>query len=113
MKIDGVWKMHCSKCGEWNDTHTTKYHAEQRRNAVSFVIPLHHPYWYLSGKVYQVAAVGAIVTLPGASATSSETTGSGGSMLGSLTSLVDRAMTSTESAEMSAFLSEMRNVLGN
>lgn len=113
MKIDGAWKMHCSKCGEWNDTHTTKYHAEQRRNAASFVIPSHHPYWYLSGKVYPAAAAGAIVTLPGAGATGSETIASGGSILGSLTSLVDRSMTNTESSEMSTFLSEMRNVLGN
>ena len=34
-------------------------------------------------------------------------------MLGSLTSLIDRTLTSTESSEMSSFLSEMRNTLGN
>ena len=112
MNIDGVWKMHCSKCGV-NETHTTKYHDEQHRNAASFVLPAHHPWYQTSGKVYKAAGLGAIVTLPGAGATSSETTGSGGSMLGSLTRLVDRTMTGTESSEMSTFLSEMRNVLGN
>ena len=67
-----------------------------------------------SGKVYQAATVaGAIVTLPGAGAKVPGLTGSGGSMLGSLTSLVDRAITNTESSEMSTFLSEFCNVLGN
>jgi len=56
---------------------------------------------------------GALVTLPGAGATVPGSSGIGGSMLGSLTGLVDRAITSTESSEMSTFLSEFRNVLGN
>jgi hypothetical protein len=113
MNIEGVWKMHCLKCGI-NETHTTKYHDEQLRNAASFRLPAHHPWYITSGKVYQAATVaGAIVTLPGAGATVPGSTGTGGSMLGSLTSLVDRAITSTESSEMSTFLSEFRNVLGN
>ena len=50
---------------------------------------------------------GAIVTLPGAGAMVPGSTGTGGSMLGNLTSLVDRTLS------MSTFLSEFRNVLGN
>ena len=113
MNIEGTWKMNCSKCG-WNESHTTKYHDEQQRSAASFKVPPHHPYWHMSGKIYQTAGVaGTIAALPGAGATETGTTGSGGSMLGSLTGLIDRTMTSTESSEMSSFLSEMRNVLGN
>jgi hypothetical protein len=110
MKIDGKWMMHCSKCDEWNDTHTTKYHRKQKRNAASFQVPEHHPWWLLSGKVFRAA--GAAAALPGAGA--SETgTGSGGSVLGSLTRVVDRAMTSTESEEFISFLSDVHNALGN
>ena len=111
MNIEGVWKMSCSKCG-WNETHTTKFHDKQARNAASFKVPPHHPYWLLSGKTYQAAGAAAVVTgLPGVSAAS--TSSGGASMLGSLTSVIDRAITSTESAEMSSLLAEMRNVLGN
>jgi hypothetical protein len=52
-----------------------------------------------------------VAGLPGVSAASTSSVGS--SMLGSLTSVIDRAITSTESTEMSALLAEMRNVLGN
>ena len=111
MNIEGTWKMNCSKCG-WNETHTSKYHDEQARNAASFKIPAHHPYWQLSGKSYQAAGVAAVVSgIPGASAASTVTGGS--SMLGSLTSVIDRAITSTESSEMSSFLAEMRRALEN
>jgi hypothetical protein len=111
MNVEGIWKMNCSKCG-WNETHTSKYHDEQSRNAASFKIPAHHPYWLLSGKSYQAAGVAAVVSgIPGASAASTVTGGL--SMLGSLTSVIDRAITSTESSEMSSLLAEMRNVLGN
>jgi hypothetical protein len=70
----------------------------------------------LSGKSYHAAAAGvaaaAVVSgIPGASAASTVTNGS--SMLGSLTSVIDRAITSTESSEMSSFLAEMRRALGN
>ena len=109
MNVEGTWKMNCSKCG-WNETHTSKFHDEQLRNAASFKVPPHHPFWLLSGKVYQAAgAAGAIGSLPGAGATITESAGSGGSMLGSLTSLIDRTLTSTESSEMSSFLGEMRD----
>jgi len=113
MNIKGTWKMNCSMCG-WNESHTTKYHDEQQCSAASFKVPPHHPYWLMSGKIYHTAGVaGTIAALPGAGATATGTTESGGSMLGSLTGLIDRTMTSTESSEMSSFLSEMRNVLGN
>ena len=55
----------------------------------------------------------AIADLPGTGATLSGLTGLGVSMLGSLTSLVDGTMTSTDNSELSSFLSKMRNVLGN
>ena len=68
----------------------------------------------MSGKIYQTAGVaGTFAALPGAGATETGTTGSGGFVLGNLTGLIDHTMTSTESSKMSSFLSEMRNVLGN
>jgi hypothetical protein len=110
MKIEGIWKMNCSKCG-WNESHTTKYHDKQSRNAASFKVPPHHPFWCLSGKIYQTAGSASVISaLPGADAVSS---GSRGSMLGSLTGVIDRAITSTKSSEMSSFLAEMREALGN
>jgi len=115
MEFEGTWKMHCSKCdGDgWNETHTTKYHDDQKRNAATFQLPRTHPWYLYSGQVWSAAGVGTIVTLPSASATGSEAAGSEGSILSSLTRLVDRTMTGTDSSEMSSFLSEMRNVLGN
>ena len=106
--------MHCTKWGGWNETLTTKYHDKQQHNANAalFKVPSHHPYWLSLGKIYQTAAaIGAIAALPGAGAAS--TGGSGGSILGSLTGVIDRAMTCTESSEMSSFLVKMRNALGN
>ena len=44
VNIEGTWKMHCSKCGGWNETHTSKYHDEQQRSAATFKVPPHHPY---------------------------------------------------------------------
>ena len=114
MNIEGIRKMHCSKCGGWNETHTTNYHDKQQRNMALSKVPPHHPYLLMLGKIYQTAGVaGAIVALPGAGATLSGSTGLGVSMLGSLTSLVDRTMTSTDNSELITFLSEMQNVLGN
>ena len=112
MNIEGVWKMHCLKCGI-NETHTTKYHDEQLRNAASFRLPAYHPWYITSGNVYQAATVAGAIVIPGAGAMVPGSTGIGGSMLGSLTGLVDHAITSTESSEMSTFLSEFRNALGN
>jgi hypothetical protein len=111
INIKGTWKMHCTKCGGWNETHTTKYHKAQQLSATTFKVPPHHLFWLMSGKIYQTAgAAVAISALPGAGAAS---TGSGGSMLGSLTGVIDRAITSTKSSEMSSLLAEMRDVLGN
>ena len=65
----------------------------------------------MSGKIYQTAgAAGAISALPGVGAA---LTGSGGSMIGSLTGVINRAMTSTKSSEMSSLLAKMCDVLGN
>ncbi len=103
--------MHCKKCGGWNETHTTNYYDEQQHNAASFKVPPHHLCWLLSGKIYQTAAAaGAITALPEAGAASTK---SGSSMLGSLTNVIDCAITNTESSEMSSLLVEMRNALGN
>ena len=61
--------------------------------------------------IYQTAGAASVISaLPGADAVSS---GSRGSMLGSLTGVIDRAITSTKSSEMSSFLAEMREALGN
>jgi len=113
MNIKGTWKMNCSKCGGWNETHTTKYHEAQQLSAATFKVPPHHPFWLLSGKVYPAAAAGATFASAGAGAT---LTGDGtisGSMLSSLTGLVDRHMTTSKSVEMSSFLGELRSIMGN
>jgi hypothetical protein len=113
--IDGTWKMHCSKCEGWNDTHTTKYHDEQQRSAATFKVPPHHPYWFLSGKVYPAVAAAGVTFAPtaGAAGGGAGTASMTGSMLSSLTGVVDRAITTTENAEMSSFLGELRSMMGN
>ena len=113
--IDGTWKMHCSKCDGWNDTHTTKYHDEQQRSAATFKVPPHHPYWFLSGKVYPAVVAAGVTFAPtaGAAGSGAGTASMSGSMLSSLTGVVDRAITTTENAEMSSFLGELRSVMGN
>ena len=111
--VDGTWKMHCSKCGGWNETHTTKYHEEQQRSAATFKVPPHHPFWLMSGKIYPAVAAAGITFVPtgaGASSTGSTTSGS---VLASLTGVIDRALTTTKSSEVSSFLADFRNVLGN
>ena len=111
--VDGTWKIHCSKCGGWNETHTTKYHEEQQRSAATFKVPPHHPFWLMSGKIYPaVAAAGVTFAPTGAGAASTGSTMSG-SVLASLPGVIDRALTTTESSEMSSFLADFRNVLGN
>jgi len=103
--IDGAWKMLCNKGCSWNETHTTKFHDEQKRSAANFVLPASHPFYLLSGKAY--VAAGAAVTLPsGASATQT-------SMLSRLTGVVDQYMTGTDNSELSAFLGDFRSALGN
>ncbi len=109
--VNGAWKMLCNKGCGWNESHTTKYHGEHQQSAATFKMPPHHPYWLLLGKPYAAAAVAAGVLSPSvASATQVPTSAS---VLASLTSVVDQHITNIKSAEMSSFLGELRNVLGN
>ena len=105
--------MHCSKCGGWNETHTTKYHEEQQRSATTFKVPPHHPFWLMSGKVYPAAVDGVTSAPTGAGATLTGAGATSGSMHSSLMGLVDRHMTTSESAEMSSFLGELLSMMGN
>ena len=104
--------MHCSKCGGWNETHTTKYHDEQQRSAAMFKVPPHHPFWLMLGKIYPAIAAGVTFAPTEAGAASTGSTKSG-SVLASLTGVIDRALTTTESSEMSSFVADFRNVLEN
>ena len=112
MMIDGVWKMLCNKGCGWNETHTTKYHDEYQRSAATFKIPAHHPYWLLSGKAYTAAAVVAGALSPSVAGATQIPTDSA-SLLAGLTGVVDRHLTNVESSEMSSFLGDLRDVLGN
>ena len=105
--------MHCTKCGGWNETHTTKYHKAQQLSATTFKVPSHHPFWLMSGKVHPAAVAGATFAPTGAGATSTGAGTASGSMLSRLTGLVDRHMTTSKSAEMSSFLGELRSMMGN
>jgi hypothetical protein len=63
------------------------------------------------GKLYTAATIAAGVLSPSvAGATQIPTSAS---VLASLTGVVDQHITNVESAEMSFFLGELRNVLGN
>jgi hypothetical protein len=109
--IDGVWKMLCNKGCGWNETHTTKFHEEQQRSVATFKVPPHHPYWLLLGKPYSAAAVAAgVLTL---SVEGAAQVPLPASVLAGLTGVIDRHITNVESAEMSSFLGELCNVLGN
>ena len=109
--VNGAWKMLCNKGCGWNESHTTKYHDEHQQSAATFKVPPHHPYWLLSGNSYATAAVAAGVLSPSvAGATQIPTSAS---VLASLTSVINQHITNVESAEMSFFLGELRNVLGN
>ncbi len=109
--IDGAWKMLCNKGCGWNKSHTTKYHDEHQRSAATFKVPPHHPYWLLLGKLYTAAAIAAGVLSPSVAGDTQVPTSV--SVLDSLTGAVDQHITNVESAEMSSFLGELRNVLGN
>ncbi len=74
-------------------------------------MPPHHPYWLLSGKPYTTAAVAAGVLSPSVAGATEVPTSV--SVLASLTSVADQHITNVKSAEMSSFLGELRNVLGN
>ncbi len=109
--VNGAWKMLCNKGCGWNESHTRKYHDEHQQLAATFKVPPHHPYWLLLGKPYTPATVAAGVLSPSvADATQVPTSAS---VLASLTSVVDQHITNVESAEMSSFLEELHNVLGN
>ena len=107
--INGAWKMLCNKGCGWNDTHTTGYHGEQQRSAANFLLPAGHPWWLLSGKAY--VAAGAAVTLP--SGVGATQTIQDRQQMTALTGIVDRYMTGTDNADMSAFLGDLRGALGN
>jgi hypothetical protein len=64
------------------------------------------------GKIYPaiVAGVTFAPTRAGAASTGSTTSGS---VLASLTGVIDCALTTTKSSEMSSFLADLGNVLGN
>ncbi len=109
--INGAWKMLCNKGCGWNESHTTKYHDEHQRLAATFKVPPHHLYWLLSGKPYTTAAVAAgVLSLSVAGATQVPTSVS---VLASLTDVIDQHITNVKRAEMSSFLGELCNVLGN
>jgi hypothetical protein len=108
--IDGVWKMHYKICG-WNETHTTKFHEEQQRSVATLKVPPHHPYWLLSGQSYSTAAFAAGVLIP--SVAGAAQVPQPASVLTGLTGVIDQHITNFESAEMSSFLGELCNVLGN
>ena len=108
--IDGVWKMRCKICG-WNETHITKFHEEQQQSVATFKVPPHHPYWLLSGKPYSAAKVAARVLTP--SVAGAAQFPQPASVLAGLMGVIDQHITYVESAEMSSFLGELCNVLGN
>ncbi len=109
--INGAWKMLCNKSCGWNKSHTTKYHDEHQRSAATFKVPPHHPYWLLLIKPYTAAAIAAGVlssNVAGATQVSTSV-----SVLASLMGVADRHITNVKSAEMSSFLGELCNVVGN
>ncbi len=95
----------------WNESHTTKYHDEHRQLVATFKVPPHHPYWLLLGKLFTAAAVAAGVLSPSVAGATQVPTSA--PVLASLTGVIDRHITNVESAEMSSFLGELHNVLGN
>ena len=109
--IDGAWKMLCNKGCGWNETQKTKYHEEQHRLVATFKVPPHHPYQLLLGKHYSAAAVASGVLSPSVAGAAQVPTSA--SVLSSLTGVIDQHITNFESADMSSFLGELCNVLGN
>ena len=108
--IDGAWKMLCNKGCGWNETHTTKHHEENQQLAAIFKVPSHHLCWLFGGKPYSAAAIATGVLSPSVAGVTQATTSV--SVLASLTGVVDQYIANVESAEMSSFLGELRNVLG-
>ncbi len=111
MMINGAWKMLCNLGCGWNESHTTKHHDEHQQSAATFKVPPHHPYWLLLGKPNTAAAIAAGVLSPSVAGATQIPTSE--SVLASLTGVIDRLVTNVKSAEMSSFLGELCNVLGN
>ncbi len=109
--IKGAWKMLCNKGCGWNESHTTKYYDEHQRSAATFKVPPHHPYWLPLRKSYTATNVAAGVLSPSVAGATQVPTSV--SVLASLTGVVDQHITNVKSAEMSSFLGELCNVLGN
>ncbi len=109
--VNGDWKMLCNKGCGWNESHTTNYHDEHQRQAATFKVPPHHPYWLLLEKPYTAATIAADVLSPSmAGATQVPTSAC---VVASLTGVINQHITNVESAEMSSFLGKLCNVLGN
>ncbi len=109
--VNGAWKTLCNKGCGWNESLTTKYHDEHHQSAATFKVPPHHPYWLLLGKPYTAAAIAAGVLSP--SMAGATQVPKSASVLASLMGVINQHITNVESAEMSSFLGELRNVLGN
>ena len=109
--IEGAWKMHCTKGCGWNESHTSKYHDEQQRSAATFKVPPHHPYWAMSGKIHTAAVAGGVIIGSASVADAAQTSRS--VTFGALMDVIDRHITSVESAEMGSFLGDLRNMMGN
>ena len=103
--------MHCTKGCGWNESHTSKYHDEQQRSVSTFKVPPHHPYWAMSGKIHTAAVAGGVIIGSASVADAAQTSRS--VTFGALTDVIDRHITSVESAEMSYFLGDLRNMRGN
>ena len=77
----------------------------------TFKVPPHHPYWLLSRKPYSTAEVSAGVLTPCVAGAAQVPQPA--SVLAGLAGVIDRHITNVKSAEMSSFLGELCNVLGN
>ncbi len=77
----------------------------------TFKVPPHHPYWLLLEKPYSAAAVAAGVLTP--SVAGAAQVPQPASVLAGLRGVIDQHNTNVESAEMTFFLGELCNVLGN
>lgn len=43
-QVNGMWYCHCAKCDEWNQSHTTGFHAAWSCNKTNFKLSAEHPY---------------------------------------------------------------------
>ena len=77
----------------------------------TFKVPPYHPYWLLLGKPYSASTVARGVLTPSVAGAAQVLQPA--SVLAGLTGVIDRHITNVKSAEMSSFLGELCNVLGN